>query len=166
MISGGHDLDSGASAGILVDTNLLVLYAVGTVNRNRIETFKRTNRYAKSDYDLLVRWLERFQRFYTVAHVLAEVSNLTDLPGPERLRARLVLKKTIDLLDEAEMPSALAAEDRLYQDHGLVDAAIGAVARAHNCAVLTDDFELYRCLSHDNVTVFNFAHLQARAWGI
>jgi predicted nucleic acid-binding protein len=166
MISAGLGLDSGASAGLLVDTNLLVLYAVGAVNRNRIETFKRTNRYTKTDYDLLLRVLARFERVFTVAHVLAEVSNLTDLPGSERLRAQDVLKKTIALLDEAEISNALAAEDRLYENHGLVDAAIGAVARAHNCAVLTDDFDLYRCLSHDNVNVFNFTHLQARAWGI
>jgi rRNA-processing protein FCF1 len=154
------------SAGLLVDTNLLVLYAVGTVNRDRIETFKRTRQYTKDDYDLLVRVLGNFERLHTVAHVLAEVSNLTDLPGAERLQARLVLKETISLLHEASMSSTRTAEDRLYEDLGLVDAAIGAVARAHNCAVLTDDFVLYERLSRQNVTVFSFAHLRAQAWGI
>ena len=43
------------TAGLIVDTNLLVLYVVGSVNPERIETFKRTR----------------------LAHVLAEVSNLT-----------------------------------------------------------------------------------------
>ncbi len=166
MISGGLGLRSAASAGLLVDTNLLVLFAVGTVNRNRIETFKRTRQYTKADYDLLVRVLTNFYPLYTVAHVLAEVSNLTDLPGRERLQARNVLKETISALHEAEMPSARAAEDRLYEDLGLVDAAIGAVARTHNCAVLTDDLDLYLRLSHDNVSVFNFTHVRARAWGI
>jgi predicted nucleic acid-binding protein len=103
---------------------------------------------------------------YTVAHVLAEVSNLTDLPGSERLQARRVLKKAISSLNEAEMSSTRAAEDRLYQDLGLVDAAIGAVARAHNCGVLMDDLDLYLRLSHDSVNVLNFTHLRARAWGI
>lgn len=166
MIAAGRGLGSGTSAGLLVDTNLLVLFAVGTVNRNRIETFKRTSRYAKADYDLLVRVLAEFEPLYTVAHVLAEVSNLTDLPGPERVQARRVLKKTISLLEEAEMSSALAAEDRLYQNLGLVDAAIGAVARARNCAVLTDDLDLYLLLSRDKVNVLNFTHLREQAWGI
>jgi hypothetical protein len=166
MISAGPGLDSIASAGLLVDTNLLVLYAVGTVNRNRIETFKRTRQYTMDDYDLLVRMLGNFEHLYTVAHVLAEVSNLTDLPGPERLQARLVLKETISVLNEAEMSSTRAADDRLYQDFGLVDAAIGAVARANNCAVLTDDFALYERLSRQNVKVFSFAHLRAQAGGI
>ena len=56
-----------------------------------------------------------------------------------------------------------AAEDALYQDLGLVDAAIGAVARANGCAVLTDDLGLYLRLSHDKVPVFNFTHLLAEA---
>ncbi len=152
-----------AGNGLLVDTNLLVLYAVGTVNPNRIETFKRTSKYKKGDYNLLVRVLGSFKTWYTVAHVLAEVSNLIDLSGPERLQARLILKTTISLLDEVNMPSSLAVEDNLYQDLGLVDAAIGAVARANGCAVLTDDLGLYLRLSRDNVTVFNFTHLLAQA---
>ncbi len=55
MIPAGTGLALDLRAGLPVDTNLLVLFAVGTVNRNRIETFKR-----------------------------AEVSNLTDLGGTER----------------------------------------------------------------------------------
>jgi|CZKN01.1.fsa_nt_gi predicted nucleic acid-binding protein len=166
MNSAGPRLDSTASAGLLVDTNLLVLFTVGAVNRDRIETFKRTRQYTRADYDLLVRVLAKFEPLYTVAHVLAEVSNLTDLRGSERLLARRVLRKTVSLLKEAEMPSARAAEDRFYEDLGLVDAAIGAVARAHNCAVLTDDLDLFLRLSHDKVTVYNFVHLRAHAWGI
>jgi predicted nucleic acid-binding protein len=151
---------------LFVDTNLLVLFAVGTVNRNRIENFKRTRQYTKRDYDLLLRVLAPFQPLYTVAHVLAEVSNLTDLSGSERQQARQVLKQTISLLKEPEMPSSRAAEHRLYERLGLVDAAIAAVARDHNCAVLTDDLDLYLALGRENVPAFNFTHLRAAAWGI
>jgi len=54
MISGRLGFDLARSVGLLVDTNLLVLFTVGSVNRNRIETFKRTRQYSKGDYDLLV----------------------------------------------------------------------------------------------------------------
>jgi predicted nucleic acid-binding protein len=166
MSSTAPSWESVVRAGLLVDTNLLVLFAVGRVNSGRISTFKRTSQYSKADYYFLVRMLKRFKTLYTVAHVLAEVSNLTDLPGPERVLARRVVKETISLLSEAEMPSSQAAEDRLYPQLGLVDAAIGAVARAHNCAVLTDDRDLYLRLIHDNVMAFNFTHLRARSRGI
>lgn len=77
-----------AKSGLLVDTNLLVLFVVGSVNRKRIQSFKRTSKYTTADYDLLLRVLGNFGTLHTVAHVLAEVSNLTDLPGKERHQAR------------------------------------------------------------------------------
>ena len=149
-------------AGLLIDTNLLVLFTVGTVNRRRIENFKRTRQYTERDYDLLRRVIGQFGPLYTVAHVMAEVSNLTDLKGIERLRARHVLKETIGILQEPEMPSARAAQGRLYERLGLVDAAIAAVAREHKCAVLTDDLDLYLALSREGLPVLNFAHLRER----
>ena len=152
------------TAGVLIDTNLLVLFVVGTVNRERIRTFKRTSIYTREDYDLLRRVLSRFKVWYTVAHVLAEVNDLTDLPGPEKIRARLVLKDTISPLHEADIPSARAAEERIFEGLGLVDAAIGAAAREHNCSVLTDDFDLYHRLSRDHIYVFNFTHLREASW--
>jgi len=153
------------TGGLLVDTNLLVLFAIGAVSRNRIEQFKRTRQYTKGDYDLLLRVFQQCKQLYTVAHVLAEVSNLTDLPGPERQQARQVLKETILLLNETEMPSIRAAEHRLYKGLGLVDAAIATVAHDYNCAVLTDDLDLYLALIRENVPAFNFTHLRAAAWG-
>jgi predicted nucleic acid-binding protein len=154
------------ASGLLVDTNLLVLYAVGRVNRNRIETFKRTSRYTKADYELLLQVLEAYPTLHTVPRVLAEVSNLIDLPGRERQHARSVLKEAISLLHEAEIPSAQAAEDTLYPKLGLADAAITAVARTHTCTVLTDDLDLYLWLSHEKVSVVNFTHLRASALGV
>jgi rRNA-processing protein FCF1 len=98
--------------------------------------------------------------------VLAEVSNLTDLTGPERRRARHVLKETLSVLIEPEMPSVRAAQSRPYEDLGLVDAAIAAVAREHKCAVLTDDLDLYLALSREGLPVQNFTYLRALAWGM
>ena len=163
-MSSAASLPGSAAAGLLVDTNLLVLWVVGGVNRNRIERFKRTSGYTKGDFDLLLRVLARFNPLYTVPHVLAEVSDLTDLPGAEGQQARRFLKRTISLLKEAEMPSARAAEDVLYPKLGLVDAAIGAVARGHDCTVLTDDQELYLRLSHEEVDVVYFRYLRVRGF--
>lgn len=153
------------SAGLLVDTNLLVLYIVGSVNRERITGFKRTRTYTKEDYDLLIRLVSSFQPLHTVAHVLAEVSNLTDLSGPERRQALLLLRHTISSLTEAEMPSTRAAESRSYERLGLTDAAIVMAAREHRCTVLTDDLDLYVALYHAGIKAINFSHLREGAWG-
>jgi predicted nucleic acid-binding protein len=152
------------NTGLLIDTNLLVLFAVGSVNRGRIESFKRTRQYTIGDFELLLRLLERGEPLYTVAHVLAEVSNLTDLSGAERPKIRQLLKETISLLTEAEITSAQATKDSLYEGLGLVDAAIAAVAREHKCTVLTDDLDLYLMLQRDKLEALNFTHLRERIW--
>jgi len=153
-------------AGLLIDTNLLVLFIVGSVNPDRIERFKRTSQYTRSDYQLLLRVLECFEPLYTSAHVMAEVSNLTDLTGVERLFARRKLKDMLAILQEPWMPSARAAQSAPYESLGLTDAAIMALAREHKCAVLTADFNLYQALSGDGLPVLYFAYLQELSWGV
>ena len=110
--------------------------------------------------------LDRFERLYTSAHVMAEVSNLTDLTGGERLLARRKLKDMLAILQEPWMPSVRAAQSARYESLGLTDAAIMALAREHKCAVLTADFNLYQALSGDGIPVLNFAHLQELSWGV
>jgi hypothetical protein len=147
-------------AGLLVDTGLLVLLVVGSVNPRRIEAFKRTSKYTRADYELLCRLLDRFSPLYTLTHIMAEVSSLTDLTGTERLTARLILKELLKELTEPQLSSAQAAQGALYDRLGLVDAAISAVAKERECAVLTDDLDLYVALLQDGLPVLNFTHLR------
>ena len=147
---------------VLVDTNLLVLYVIGNVNRRRIETFKRTRQYRPEDHDLLLRVLTNFTSVYTLAHIMAEVSNLTDLHQPELLLARRALKEMVKVCHEVPLPSGQAMEERVYERLGLTDAAIACAAREHNCAVLTDYLDLYLNLSRNQTPVYNFTHLRTQ----
>ena len=158
-------MGSTQSSRLLIDANLLVLFVVGTVNRNRIGTFKRTSKYTPDDYDLLLRIATRFGTpLLTLPHVLAEVSNLSDMSGPEAIMARRVVKELIEISEEIELSSISAVEHKLYEALGLTDAAIGAVAQIRGCIVLTDDLNLYLGLHQIGVTAYNFAHLQAQNW--
>jgi predicted nucleic acid-binding protein len=150
--------------GLLIDSNLLVLYMVGTVNRDRIQKFKRTQRYSESDYALLVDFLGRFRLLFTVAHVMAEVSNLIDLSGQERSLARSILAKTINTMQEPHVSSLQAANEKPFEELGLVDSAIFLVAREQGCTVLTDDVALYLALEAEGLPVVNFTHLREQSW--
>ena len=72
--------------------------------------------------------MDGYRRWFTVAHVLAEVSNLTDLPGTEGSRAREILKRTVSVLEEPPVPSIRATNDSFYPRLGLTDASIAVVA--------------------------------------
>lgn len=151
---------------LLLDTNVLVLFVVGTVNPRRIETFKRTRQYTIQDFDLLLRVLGKWTTHYTVPHVLAEVSNLTDLGGMELQMARRVLKNTISALTEVAVSSIEASQHLAFDALGLADASIATIARDQRCAVLTDDLDLYLRLQRDGITVLNFTYIREGSWAI
>ncbi|HEX3683927.1 MAG TPA: PIN domain-containing protein [Bryobacteraceae bacterium] len=147
---------------VLVDSNLLVLLIVGSVNPRRIAQFKRTSKYTAPDYFLLADVINEFAAIYTVAHVMSEVSNLADLDAKERQTAREILKQLIHHVTEPELRSSVASEHRFYPHLGLTDAAIASVAQEHDCLVLTDDLPLYLRLYASNVSAINYTYLRVR----
>lgn len=157
------DFDRNArSNGLLVDTNLLVLLIVGSVNRDRVSRFKRTTDYSPADWDLLIGILEQISRRYTIPHVLSEVSALSDLRGPELETARSVLHNLIGEMLELNIPSANACASPLYFRLGLTNAAIAQAAKVQGCSVLTNDSGLYAALAEEGSHVAMFNHF--RAW--
>jgi rRNA-processing protein FCF1 len=79
--------------------------------------------------------------------------------------ARQFFKDTLQVLAEPVAPSLRAAQRELLLDHGLVDAAIASAAEKHECAVLTDDLDLYLALQAAGIQVLNFTHLRVASWG-
>lgn len=66
--------------GILIDTNILLLWFVGSVNRQRISKFNRTEKFEPEDYDLLLRLLEYFfPKIVTTPNILTEVNSLSQI---------------------------------------------------------------------------------------
>ena len=146
--------------GILIDTNLIVLLIVGSVNRERIPFFKRTSSYTPLDWDLLTGILEQIPRRYTIPHVLSEVSTLTDMKGPEREFARDKLREWISLVQELTISSLAACGSPYYQRLGLTDAALGLAAKELGCSVVTSDSDLYVALSAEGTPVVKFEDLR------
>ena len=146
--------------GILVDTNLLVLLIVGSVNRERVSQFKRTADYSPADWDLLIGILEQISRRYTLPHVLAEVSTLTDLKGPELENARAVFRNLIATMSELDVRSAEACANTLFVQLGLTDSAIAVAAKVSGCSVLTNDSALYAALAAEGSFVAMFNHFR------
>jgi len=79
----GTLIEKHRSKGVLLDTNLLVLFLVGQIDRRQISVFKRTRNFSVEDFHLLGRLVGTFGTLITTPHVLAQVSDLTDLPGKD-----------------------------------------------------------------------------------
>lgn len=149
------------SNGVLIDTNLLVLLVVGSVNRDRIAQFKRTTDYKPADWDLLTGIVEQIPHRYSIPHILSEVNTLTDMKGSERETARAILQRIIALLDELPLASVDACDTPYFLRLGLTDAALGLAAKRTGCSVLTNDRDLYLALYEDGTPVVKFDHLRA-----
>lgn len=148
------------SAGVLVDTNLLLLYFVGAFDRHQISRFKRTAQFNGEDFDLLVDFLGRFSRVATTPHILTEVSNLAgQLHDAAKHGVLERLKAGLALLDEQFAPAGEISSHTSFARFGITDSAILHHARGRYL-VLTDDFRLSQYLLHEGLDVINFNHLR------
>lgn len=150
-----------ASRGILVDTNILLLYFVGTTNRNRIERFKRTKQFTANDYDILVKLLANFQKAITTPNVLTEVSSfINQLGEPERTSCYSIFANYIHRLEEHYLVSAdVASLNWSFTHYGLTDCGLEMLAK-ENYLVLTDDLSATYYFLSQGVDALNFNNVR------
>jgi hypothetical protein len=149
-------------AGVLVDTNLLLVPLVDAWSREAALAFKRTSAYSPDDLDVLALVLEPFERVIVCGSVIAEVSNLAgQLKDGRRLEFFVFLSERLQSLAFEERPVTIptAAAASGFVRLGFADATIETLAGA-GALVLTDDFPLYVHLVNRGVEVFNFTHLR------
>jgi hypothetical protein len=145
--------------GLLIDTNLLLLYLVGRTNKNRILSFKRTQKYTIQDFELLEILVSQFTTIVTTPHLLTELSNLATLPGPERVGLNALFKETVARTLEYYDESRQIVSDAAFNRLGLADAAIATLCR-RRLLVLTDDLPLYHDLTMRGFDAINFNHIR------
>ncbi len=153
------------SKGLIIDTNLLLLYIVGSLDPNLIQKHKRTSQFGLDDFRLLRDFLRQYERFVTTPNVLTEVSNLLSQIGEEvAARLRIQLRAHIKLFQEDYIASTEAAEAEEFQRLGLTDAAILLLSE-EDLMVLTDDIRLYLALQNRGLNAaVNFNHIREGAW--
>jgi len=148
--------------GVLLDTDLLILYLVGITNRNRIGRYKRTQSYSAEDFDRLVSLISQAGAFVTTPHVLTQVSDLVKLDAPEFERFLELFGRWVEDTSEQMTPAVDLVGHSMFPRVGLADAGIGTVAE-QGTVVVTDDFDLYLALAERSLPVINFNHLRFSA---
>ncbi len=148
--------------GLIIDTNILLLYFVGTLNRLHIAKHKRTRQYLPSDFDLLSNLLRLFQnRIVTTPNILTEVSNLLgDYTTLEQKRLWSIFTAGIKMLEEKYLPSNKLCQTPIFSKFGLTDSAIIDLVK-DKYLVLTDDAMLFQYLEKSRIDAINFTHLRA-----
>ncbi len=84
------------SKGILIDTNLLLLYIVGLANVRQIRDFGRTSQFTTDDFETVNIVVKLFDRkIITTPHILTQVSDLIGRNYEFRLLLKLIVEKFV-----------------------------------------------------------------------
>ncbi|SRR5712692_10397115 len=150
--------------GILVDTNVLLLYLVGKYDRSRIKKFDRTAKFSERDYEILSEILESFEKVVTTPNILTEVGNLSNkLKDDVRLEYYNVFSNYISDSDELYIESKKICSLDYFQKFGLTDCGIINLVQG-KYLVITDEFHLTKYLEKNNIDVINFTQLLPYYW--
>jgi hypothetical protein len=148
------------SKGLLIDSNVLLLFFVGLHDPTRIENFKRTRQFTIEDFELLVAFMGQFKEVVTTPSILTEVSNLLGhVPAKLRYAFFEHFANGLKNLDEHYTPSRELGDEKAFPRFGLTDTAI-LQAASGKYLVLTDDLRLAQYLEGQNIDVINFNHLR------
>ncbi len=150
--------------GVLVDSNLLLVYFVGIHDPARIPSFKRTAAFSTDDFFLLVRLIRFFRKVVTTPNILTEVNSLSNqLAEPSKSKHYVEFSKQIALLDEYYLSSAQVSSLTSFKRFGLTDSGIAELALG-KYLVLSDDLKLVIYLQNVGVDAVNFNHIRNLAW--
>ena len=150
---------------ILLDSNLLVLQIVGSLDRTLIGRHKRTRAFTEEDFVLLTRLLEGKTAIVTTPNILTEVSNLLLSGRKDRRDEALMgfLRQLVELLDEQYVQSETASALDCFSRLGLTDSAL-VTGCDGGTVLLTTDLGLYLEATRRDLFAFNFNHIREGAW--
>ena len=143
---------------------IIQVLLVGSVNKRRILTFKRTQNFTIEDFDLLINLIGWFGKLFATPHVLSQASDLADLHGKERIEVRRLFKVAVEKIDESYDPSRILVAHPMFEHFGLTDAAIAKVC-SRGILVLTADVELQLEMQQRGADALNFNHVRSLGWG-
>jgi rRNA-processing protein FCF1 len=150
--------------GVLIDTNLLLVYFIGRYDPSRISKFKRTLTFTVEDFYILDRAFKFFSKVVTTPNILTEVNSLSNqLPEPFKTDYYTKMSEQISSLEEHYITSSKVCSLAQFKKFGLTDSAIIDLVK-DKYLVLTDDFKLANYLQSVSIDVINFNHIRPLNW--
>lgn len=148
--------------GVLIDTNLLLLLFVGKLSKNFIQKFERTDKYTADDFQILVGFIDQFDKIITTPNIMTEMSNLvksSNMYGDKLKDFFSIFAKSLTIISEEYLPSKSIANNENIAKFGLTDIGIMLVAK-NNYLILTADFAFHVLALRNSIDSVNFNHIR------
>ncbi|MFA7420740.1 MAG: PIN domain-containing protein [Melioribacteraceae bacterium] len=150
--------------GIIIDTNILLLYIVGVFDINRIQNFKRTKQFIVQDFQLLFEYLSKYDKILTTPYILTEVNSfLNQIDFQSKDEIFNSFSTIINNINEQNYNSTNLCMNNDFKKFGLTDISIYELSKSP-FIVLTDDLKLSNYLANKNIDVINFNHIRPLNW--
>ena len=144
------------SKGVLTDTNILVLYIIGSFDRSLIRKLKVTSQFSEDDFLRVARFIDYFNVKVTTPHVLTETSNLLK----DRKDLHNVLKYYIENSEEENLDSKQLSQTGMFLGFGLADTAISETAK-DSYLIVTNENNLFGYLQNQGFDVVNLEQIRS-----
>lgn len=145
---------------VIIDSNLLLLFIVGTTNRNLITRHRRLKAFSLEDFDLLCQLIGSSLHILVTPNTLTETSNLLGyIDEPARSQLFETFRFLIQNTSEEYVNSQIASNTREFQRLGLTDSGLLEIT-GKSCAILTTDLKLYLAALSRGLSAVNFNHLR------
>jgi hypothetical protein len=151
--------------GVVIDSNLFLLYCVGYTDSYKISTFtRRLSRYTVGDYNLLREFIivarDKLQlRLVITPHILTEVVNLIGVKDDQFRPVLGSMSTAVAIFEELSIPSFPLLKLPGFPKFGLTDMGLYTVAQ-EGYAVLTDDENVRSFLIGNGCSAMNFNELK------
>lgn len=146
--------------GIVLDTNALILIAVGWGRPSHLSSHKRTRKFTPLQFsfaaEVALHYLNK-RSLWATPHVLSQVSDLLE---SKDLAIWNVLKAQMAQLQEWHSFASTLVAQPAFERLGLADAAVLTLLREKNLALLTADLDLYLTASHSQISAYNLTYHQ------
>lgn len=132
-----------ASKGIIIDTNILLAYLVGTYDLDFMCVWKRTKMYDCDDYEFIKKVLSQFSRRIVTAHILAELSNHSKGIKGQRSRGYFeVFREHFRNVDEKHIPKERILDCPSLPEFGVTDLGIVEAVKEFGYLPFIDEFAM------------------------
>ncbi len=142
--------------GILTDTNLLLLYIVGSYDIELIGNFKRTSHYSIDDFYIVSDFIGLFEKKIVTPHILTEVSDFIDNRRELQILLKIFVQKEST---EKYIESNIVVQNKEFINFGLADTATIETAK-NSYLIFTDDNPLYGLLLNSKIDAINLSLLR------
>lgn len=156
--------------GLIVDTNILILFLIGNYDIKFIESYELLNnsnkKYLSSDFDLLKKIFSMFKKLVITPNVITELSNLTitknGFYGEKLLFYIETVIKFLKSVEERHQKTDClwGLELKIISKFGLTDLTMFELSKQTKMPILTDELPFYTYAYSNRVPIIKFEHIK------